>query len=128
MFKVEDKFIIWDDSYYLIPPECTSKIVKIYGTATAGLSRQIGIFLRVRNGESVEVATEQGTIAARLVGPTPERGTIIFIREQLDPVSGTPFWLASSQKIENDMNWINAEFEDNSKLVLCPFTMDYGIK
>jgi len=129
MFKVEDDFIIWEDSKYQLPPECLEKkILRIYGTATAGLIRKPGIFLKVRQGDSVEVAIADSTVAARLIGDVPGRGTIIYIREQLDPVSGLSFWLASSNKIKNDVNWINVDFEDNSKLILCPFTMDYGIK
>lgn len=128
MFKVEDDFIIWEDSKYKIPDECLGKgIVNIYGTATAGLSRCIGIFLELR-GDSIRVALENKNVSGRLVGNAPVlRGSIVYLREQLEPLSGKQFWLISEEEIKNDVNWINVKFDDNSTLRLCPFTMDYGV-
>lgn len=128
MFKVEGKFLIWGDSKYEIPEEFQNlSVSKVYGTATSGLARQIGIFLRVRSGTSVEVAVESANVSGRLVGDfIPPRGSIVYLREQLEPVTGKVFWLVSTQEIKNEVNWLNVEFEDGRKLVLCPFTMDYG--
>jgi hypothetical protein len=129
MFEVQGKYLIWGDSQYEIPAEFLGRpIAKIYGTATSGLSRQQAIFLRVRQGTSVEVSAEAGNISGRLVGDyIPPRGTLVYLREQLEPVTGQTFWLVSSKEIKNEVNWLNIEFEDGARLVLCPFTMDYGV-
>jgi len=129
MFKEVDGHILWGDTAYIIPEELKEKkILKIYGTATSGLRRRPAIFLRVRSGESVEVAIEKGNISGRLIGDVPVRGEIVHIREQLEPVSGKIFWLVSKEEIRNDINWINVQFDDYSTLVICPFTRDYGIR
>lgn len=128
MFKVEGNILWWGDSQYEIPAECQGKEIKnIYGTATSGLRRQVGIFLRSRRGDSVEVASEKGNISGRLVGDSPSRGTLVYLREQLKPGSGLSFWLVSTEEIKNDVNWINVEFEHETTLRLCPFTLDYWI-
>jgi len=128
MFKVKDNILIWGDSQYEIPAEFQGKqVADIYGTATAGLARQPGIFQGVR-GSSATVTASTGNISGRLVGDAPERGSLVHLREQLEPITGKVFWLISSQQIENEINWLNVRFDDDSVLVLCPFTMDYGIK
>lgn len=129
MFKVEDNTLWWGDSQYEIPAECQNKEIKnIFGTATSGLRRQPAIFLRVRSGDSVSVAVESGNVSGRLVGDIlPPRGTVVYLREQLEPATGKVFWIVSPKEIKNDVNWINVEFADGTILRLCPFTLDYWI-
>lgn len=127
MFKVQDNKIIWGDSEYLIPAEFNqNKVINISGTATHGLNIATGIFLRA-NGESGSVALSSENVSGRVIGDIPERGSIVYLREQLDPVSHISFWLISKVKIDNNINWINVEFDDGRKMVLCPFTMQYGV-
>lgn len=131
MFKVEGKKIIWGDCSYELPAEVADKTIeKVFGTATAGLIKSSGIFLEA-NGDSAKLsAAPDGEFqAGHLVGPEPDRGTLVYLREQFEPA--TPFkayWLVSSEPIHNDLNWINVKFTDGTLLRLCPFTLQYEVE
>jgi hypothetical protein len=129
MFKVQEKVIIWGDCEYPLPAEVSDKVVaKIYGTATAGLLAGSGVFVKA-NGKSGQYLTPGGTLCAgHIVGDSPEAGTVVYTREQMQPKAPfISFNLISLQQIQNQLNWINIEFEDGTKLVLCPFTFQYEV-
>ena len=129
MFKVKDNFIICDDFKVALPAEVSDKVVsKIYGTATAGLISGSGILVKNR-GQSVEYLGPDGEIGAgHLVGDLPEAGTLVYTREQLQTKSPfLSFTLVSAERINNQLNWINVEFEDGTRLTLCPFTLQYEV-
>jgi hypothetical protein len=126
MFKIENEYLIWGDCKYKIPHYLVhKKVYKIFGTATAGLARKIGILSSFK-GQSGEVQTDIGPIAGRIIGQISE-GTIVFLREQLDPKTNNSFWLISEKQIESDINFIIIMYDDTTKFILCPFTMDYDV-
>lgn len=130
MFKIEGQEICWEDSKITLPEEVQNKeVTKIYGTATAGLVSCMAIYVD-SNGQSVTVRSEPSGDAMRghLVGETPKKGQVVFMREQMDPVNpDKSFWLVSGDRLDRSMNWINVEFNDGSRLVVCPFTFQYGV-
>lgn len=129
--EVKDNKIIWGDSEYQLPPEVQNKPVeRVFCTATSGMVKSSGIFLRA-NGKSAELAAapDGHSIAGHIVGEIPERGRMCYLREQMQPKAPfNYFFLVSVEKIENDVNWISVEFKDGTLLRLCPFTLQYEIE
>lgn len=130
-FKVQENKIIWGDCEYQLPAEVQDKAIeRVYGTATAGMVKSSGIFLKA-NGSSAQLAAapDGHPVAGHIVGEVPERGTMCYLREQMQPVAPfNCFYLVSKEKIENDLNWINIEFTDGTLLRMCPFTLQYEIE
>ena len=130
-FKVKDNKVIWGDCEYELPAELHDKTVdKVYGTCTSGLVKSSGIFLKAK-GHSAELAAapDGHTIAGYIVGESPKRGTMCYLREQMQPTAPfNLFYLVSKEKIDNDLNWITVLFKDGTVFRLCPFTFQYDIE
>jgi hypothetical protein len=127
MFKIQDGKLVWGDCEYDLPEEFKNiKHTKIFGTATAGLTRKIGILIS-QNGVSGSVAcSHKETVSGHLIEGI-KNGEKVFLREQLDVENpDRTFWLISSNEILNQLNWINIEF-NNKTLRLCPFTKHYKV-
>lgn len=129
MFKVEDNQLVWGDCHYYIPEALQDKeVTDIYGTSTAGMECRRGLF-KSTNGRSCSVITSQGSLSGFLVGPEPNPGAIIFIREQIDPANtDKTFFLISLKELDSQINWINIKFGDGTLFRLCPFSLQYYIE
>lgn len=131
MFLIEKGILKFNDSEYKIPEELKNKDVnKIYGTATNGLSELRGILLEQYGASGKVLCSNNFIISGHIIdeNPTPKNGYLVHLREQIDPQDTNKiFWLISSKKILNELNWIIVEYKDGTLFRLCPFTKYYSI-
>ncbi len=130
MFKVNNGKLRFEDSEYALPKEVANLQPKqVYGTATAGLDRKRGIIINSNGLSATVVVANNESVAGHIIGDVPKIGTLVYLREQLDPNNPSKvFWLVSLNEIKNNLNWLNVEFITGENLVLCPFTLYYKVE
>jgi len=129
MFKIENGYLKFEDFEFKLPEEVRVKTPsKIFGTSTAGLQVQRGVFLEA-NGVSGRVGLANGSvISGHIYGRVPKYGILVYIREQMDVINpNKTFWIISIKEVNTQINWITVEFTDGTTLKVCPFTEYYNV-
>lgn len=126
MFSIKGNQILFGDCSIEIPAQLVGKeYEKIFGTATCNLDILKGYVLS-KFAKSIQVQLSDRVQSGYAI-ENIEVGDIVYLREQLDPVSETIFYLVSKNKLELPLNWINIKYKDGLIFRVCPFTFRYRI-
>lgn len=128
MFQVKNGQIIFEDFLIEIPQEFkTLKYKQIYGTSTCGLNSAIGYVIS-QHGKSCTVRTPTDILSGFSIEDL-KIGDTVLLREQLSVEDGQSFWIIykPNRNLNQQLNWININYENGKVLRICPFTFQYKV-
>lgn len=124
MFKIENNQIHFCDFVINIPYEALDEtIIKVFGTATHGLTLKVGYLSSRMAGMGIAVVNEE-----RIEGLVLDDAQItdtVFVREQYNVKNNEILWLISKKPIDLQLNWINFITKNGNYYKICPFTFEY---